>query len=64
MSESRVTTLTDVGYRRRILRAGPLRMPVRQRSVVAGVIAVGVLCGGAGVLLVVQLAGARPYCRT
>lgn len=57
MSESRVATLTDVGYRRRILRAGPLRMPVRQRSVVAGVIAVGVLC----VLAVLALAlGAYP----
>jgi len=35
--------LTDVGYRRRILRLGPLRMPVRQRSILTGVAAVGAL---------------------
>uniref|UniRef100_UPI0028A1B7CF FecCD family ABC transporter permease n=1 Tax=Microbacterium sp. TaxID=51671 RepID=UPI0028A1B7CF len=43
MSSSRVVTPTDVGYRRRILRLGPLRMPVRQRSILAGVAAVGAL---------------------
>lgn len=44
MSSSHLGTLTDVGYRRRILRLGPLRMPVRQRSIVAGLVAIGVLC--------------------
>lgn len=38
-----MVTPTDVGYRRRILRLGPLRMPVRQRSILAGVAAVGAL---------------------
>lgn len=51
MTPSRNGTLADVGYRRRILRLGPLQLPVRQRSVLVGLVAVGVL----GVLLVLAL---------
>jgi len=49
VSSSRLGTLADVGYRRRIVRLGPLRVPVRRRSIVAGLVAV-VALGVLGVL--------------
>ena len=44
MGSSRTGSAPDVGYRRVLLRVGPLRMHVRLRSIAVGLAAVGVLC--------------------
>lgn len=44
MTSSRVSSPADTGYRRVILHCGPLRMPLRLRSIVVGIVSVVALC--------------------